>query len=60
MDSKQLNAVASVPGTFVYTPASGIVLSAGTQTLGADFTLTDTVYYNSVSQTVTINVLTPV
>jgi PKD repeat protein len=53
----QLDAVASVPGTFVYTPSSGTVLSKGTQMLKVDFTPTDAVNYNSVSQTSTINVL---
>jgi hypothetical protein len=59
----QLNAATSTPGSFVYTPASGTVLSAGAgQTLHVDFTPTDTVNYNSGSADVTINVLkvTPV
>jgi len=29
LSDKQLNAAASVPGTFVYSPAAGEVLSAG-------------------------------
>ena len=46
-----------MPGTFVYTPAPGTVLSAGTgQTLSVTFTPTDTVDYNSVTTTTTINV----
>ena len=37
LSGTQLNATASVPGTFVYTPASGAVLNAGTgQTLHVD------------------------
>jgi hypothetical protein len=54
----QLNATASVPGTFVYTPAAGTVLNAGAgQILSVDFTPTDMVNYNSVlGTTVTINV----
>ncbi|MGB9939059.1 PKD domain-containing protein [Methanosarcina sp.] len=59
LSSTQLNAVASVPGTFAYTPAEGTVLSAGTQTLHVDFTPTDTANYNTTSKDVTINVLTP-
>jgi hypothetical protein len=54
----QLNASASIPGSFVYTPASGAVLSAGNgQTLHVDFTPTDTANYNTASKDVTINVL---
>ncbi len=53
----QLNANAfSIPGTFVYTPAAGTVLSPGTQTLHVDFTPTDTVNYNTASADVQINV----
>jgi len=60
LNSTQLNAIASVPGTFVYYPRSGIVLSADTQTLHVDFTPTDTAHYNTASKDVEINVLTPV
>jgi len=60
LSDAQLNASASVPGTFVYTPLLGIVLSAGTQTLKVVFTPTDPTNYNTASQTATINVLTPV
>lgn len=45
----QLNAVASVPGTYSYTPASATVLPAGTRTLRVDFVPTDSVNYNPVS-----------
>jgi hypothetical protein len=37
----QLNATADIPGTFIYTPANGTMLGAGTHTLRADFTPTD-------------------
>jgi PKD repeat protein len=53
----QLNAVASVPGTFTYNPVVGTVLSAGAKTLHVDFTPTDTANYNTASKDVTINVL---
>jgi hypothetical protein len=54
----QLNATASVPGSFAYTPAAGTVLNAGNgQTLDVDFTPTDTANYNNASKDVTINVL---
>ncbi len=50
----QLNATASVAGTFVYTPAAGTVLSVGTQTLSVLFTPTDTVLYTTATATVTL------
>jgi PKD repeat protein len=57
----QLNAAASVPGTFAYNPASGTILSAGNQSLGCTFTPTDTTNYNTTSKTVylTVNKATP-
>jgi len=42
LSATQLDATASVPGTFAYSPAAGTVLPAGTQTLSATFTPTDT------------------
>ena len=57
LDIVQLNATASVAGTFVYTPATGTVLSVGeNQNLKVDFTPIDEVNYNSATKTVTINV----
>ncbi|MGH9744003.1 MAG: beta strand repeat-containing protein, partial [Candidatus Acidiferrum sp.] len=41
LSSTQLNATASVPGTFVYSPALGVILNAGPQTLSVTFTPTD-------------------
>ena len=52
----QLDATASVPGTFVYTPAAGSVLGAGTNTLSVTFTPTDTADYASASKTVQLTV----
>jgi hypothetical protein len=53
-----LNATASVPGTFVYTPAAGTVLNAGNgQTLAVTFNPTDTTTYQPATATVLINVL---
>jgi hypothetical protein len=62
LSATQLNATASVPGTFSYSPAAGTVLSAGTQTLSVTFTPTDTTDYNPVTTTVplTVNQATPV
>jgi len=52
LSSAQLNATASVPGTFVYTPPSGTVLGVGSQTLSVLFTPTDTTDYNTATGSV--------
>src|SRR4030095_16451823 len=58
LSAAQLNATANVPGSFVYTPAAGTVLPVGNgQALSVAFTPTDTTDYNSVPQSVLINVL---
>src|SRR5207245_3942486 len=58
LSGTQLNATASVPGSFVYTPAAGTILSAGNgQTLHVAFTPTDTGNYNATGADTTINVL---
>jgi sugar lactone lactonase YvrE len=54
LSATQLNATASVPGAFVYTPAAGVVLGAATQTLSVSFTPTDTVDYAAVTKTQSI------
>ena len=55
---QQLDASASLAGTFAYTQAAGIVLNAGAdQVLSGTFTPTDTLDYSSVTTTVAINVL---
>ncbi len=56
LSSTQLDATASVPGTFVYSPPAGTVLSVGTGTLSVTFTPTDTVDYTTATDTVTITV----
>ncbi|MBV9927595.1 MAG: carboxypeptidase regulatory-like domain-containing protein [Acidobacteria bacterium] len=57
LSGTQLNATASVPGSFTYTPAAGAVLNAGDgQTLHVDFTPTDTTNYTGASKDVVINV----
>ena len=48
LTSRQLNAKADVAGTFAYTPAIDSSLSAGTQTVSAVFTPSDTANYNSL------------
>jgi uncharacterized membrane protein len=53
----QLDAMASVPGTFTYSPPDGTVLHAGkAQSLSVTFTPTDTTDYTIVTHTVSINV----
>jgi len=61
LSATQLNATASVPGTFVYNPAAGAILQAGVQTLSVTFTPTDTADYNPATKTVslTVNKATP-
>jgi len=56
LSSTQLNATASVPGIFAYTPPAGTVLLAGTQTLSVVFTPTDTTDYLPATTTVSITV----
>ena len=57
LSETQLNASASVPGFFVYTPASGTVLNEGTHTLRVDFTPSDATNYTTASSNVSINVV---
>lgn len=53
----QLDATASVPGSFAYSPAAGTVLKAGNnQTLSVTFTPTDNTDYTTASATTTIGV----
>src|SRR6185436_10784060 len=57
LSAAQLNATTTVPGSFVYTPNAGTVLSAGSaQTLSTTFTPTDTANYNNANKSVTIDV----
>ena len=51
LSATQLDATANVPGAFVYTPAAGKVLTAGTQTLSVKFTPTDTTDYSTATAT---------
>jgi len=60
LDGTQLNATVNggLPGTFDYTPASGVVLGAGVdQALNVVFSPTDTVRYNQAAANVEIDVL---
>jgi lysophospholipase L1-like esterase len=56
LNATQLNATASVPGSFAYTPAQGMVLTAGTHALSATFTPTDSTNYSTVNSSVQITV----
>ena len=52
----QLNATASVPGKFVYTPSAGLVLAPGKYTLSASFTPSETEKYAPAQATVVLEV----
>jgi Flp pilus assembly CpaE family ATPase len=56
LNGSQLNAVASVPGEFAYTPAAGEVLAAGEHTLSVSFTPADAASYETASTEVQISV----
>jgi hypothetical protein len=54
----QLDATTSIPGTFVYTPALGTILGAGSgQNLSVTFVPTDSVDYTNATSSVAINVV---
>jgi uncharacterized protein (TIGR02145 family) len=58
LSSIQLNAKSDVPGTFVYTPSIGEVMSdVAIKELKVDFTPDDSLTYHSTSKTVKINVV---
>ncbi|MGP8235739.1 MAG: beta strand repeat-containing protein, partial [Limisphaerales bacterium] len=54
LTSSQLDATTTVPGSFAYSPGNGSVLSAGTNTLSAIFTPSDTADYSSATNTVSL------
>jgi hypothetical protein len=56
LSAAQLNATASVPGKFVYTPDAGAVLAAGTHTLSVSFTPTDSTDCAAVQATTLLTV----
>ncbi|HWY68996.1 MAG TPA: Ig-like domain repeat protein, partial [Terriglobales bacterium] len=56
LSASQLNATATVPGSFTYMPPAGTVLRAGNQTLSVKFTPADTVNYETVTTSVSVNV----
>jgi sugar lactone lactonase YvrE len=54
LSGTQLNATASVAGKFVYSPAAGKVLTAGTQPLSVTFTPIDHVDYSTATGSATL------
>ncbi len=58
LGASQLNASGSVPGRFTFSPATGTVLAAGTNTLSVLFRPTDTTDYTNATTSVNL-VVTP-
>ena len=56
LSATQLNASSMAAGTFVYTPAAGVVLGIGSQTLSVTLTPTDTNDYSTATATVQLTV----
>jgi DNA-binding beta-propeller fold protein YncE len=56
LSATQLNATASVAGTFSYNPAAGSVLTAGPHLLSVTFTPTDGTDYTTATATVSLTV----
>ena len=59
LSAAQLNASASVPGTFTYTPAAGTLLGIGSHTLTVQFDPADSANYASTTATRTLSVVDP-
>ena len=59
LGAAQLNATTTVAGSFVYSPAAGTVLAAGSHTLSTTFTPTNTSLYTNATKTVTLVVNAP-
>jgi len=56
LSATQLNATATVPGVFEYTPGAAEVLAPGEHSLSVTFTPTDTLNYSTVQAIVSITV----
>jgi streptogramin lyase len=56
LSSKQLNATANLPGTFVYTPPAGTVLPVGVNIVSVAFTPTDSTDYNTAGTNASVTV----
>jgi hypothetical protein len=59
LSATQLDATASVPGTFAYNPAAGTTPAVGSDTLSVSFTPSDTTDYSTATATVTQLVNSP-
>ncbi len=59
LSSAQLDATASVPATFVYSPAAGTKPAVGSDTLSVTITPSDTTNYTTATATVTLVVNSP-
>lgn len=57
LNALQLNATASVPGSFAYNPAAGTILTPGTSTLSVTFAPTDAFNYTPARASVPITVM---
>ena len=56
LSTTQLDATASVAGTFFYSPSAGTIFTAGQHSLTAVFTPNDTIDYSSAEASVTLTV----
>jgi len=56
LSGTQLDATASVPGTYMYSPSAGTILNPGPQTLSVTFTPSDNVNYANATTTVPLTV----
>jgi sugar lactone lactonase YvrE len=56
LSAAQLDATASVPGTFAYSPSAGTVLSAGSDTLSVTFNPADPANYTQATATLQLTV----
>jgi len=54
LSAAELSATADVAGAFVFSPAEGTILDAGTYTLMASFTPVDTAHYTNASASVSL------
>ncbi len=59
LSATQLDATASVPGTFVYNPAAGVTPAVGNDTLSVTFTAADTTDYTTATATAKLEVDSP-
>ena len=57
LSGTQLDASSALPGSFVYSPAAGTVLTVGQHTLSVTFTPTDATDYTTGTATVTLTVI---